>query len=171
MNKEISLECDNKSFYKYIYSGDFWTPEFVENNYNYSLEVTLPMEFPTLESARNCKASLRFQKIDGHILLVVWSDWHQGFDKEGKWREGVKGEPVGYIRWQDWREYRIARSRTTDIPCIASDEDYIPIATPWDELFEKDIQRVESKSLEWVCTVESLSYSIIRNDTHSTEIA
>lgn len=149
--------------YIYCFSGGFFAlkkdkdGKLHESDDYYLIDVDIPINYETEEDAEACSASLRFQKIGGHIYLVIWSDWKQGYDKNGKWKEHVAGEVVDIISWNERWKYRVLKikeDRKND--AFTSSEDYLPDATPWDELFEND-----SLPEGWVSTVESLAYAVI----------
>ncbi|WP_321994617.1 hypothetical protein [Clostridium butyricum] len=141
-----------KESYIYEFFGDFWV-----NNRNYQIEVGMPTKYKTIEEAKGDNSSLRFEKHDEHIVLVIYSNWKQGMIS-GKWHENVAGEVLDIIKWEDWYRYKISMAKEQGIEGVGdSDSGYVPSATNWDELFD-----VKNKEDTWGCTVESLAYSICK---------
>jgi len=141
--------------YRYNFMGDFNAGDF-----NYSIEVLMPTKYKTPEEAKGDKGSLRFEKQNDHIVLVIYSGWVQGFDENHQWHEHVDGKVLDIIQWSEWWRYKVAKAKVKDaeMPCVIDYSDYIPDATNWDELFD-----VENRPDNWTCIVESLAYSIIGN--------
>lgn len=145
---------ENKKEQAYIHEffGDFWV-----NNRNYQIEVPMPTKYKTANEAKCDKSSLRFEKHDGHIVLVIYSKWEQGMI-EGMWYEHVAGEVLDIIKWEDWHRYKISMAKGEGTEGVGDyDSGYVPSATNWDELFN-----VEKREDGWGCTVESLAYSVYR---------
>lgn len=151
--------------YRYVFSGDFYRKK-LENGklyddhdyYNFQIDVQIPIDYDTKEEAAACPCSLRFEVEDGHVVLRVYSDWQQGFDKNHNWHEGVDGAVVATIHWKEYLRYKTSRSKVISkkMGCfIDAGEDYIPDATPWDELFD-----IKKQPEGWQCTVEPQAYSI-----------
>lgn len=153
--EEMSIESKKKKkkeqTYIYQFCGDFWA-----NSKNYQIEVAMPTKYKTVKEAKGDKSSLRFEKRDNHIVLVVYSSWEQGF-VNGKWHESVAGEVLDIIKWEHWYKYKISVAKDNVFQKVIIDgmSDFVPDATPWDELFS-----VESLDDNWCCTVESLAYFI-----------
>lgn len=136
--------------YIYEFSGDFWV-----NNRNYQIEVPMPTKYKTAEEAKYDKSSLRFEKRDGHIVLVVYSKWEQGMN-DGEWYEHVAETILGIIKWEDWYRYKMSMAKEGgDDNIYDANSCYVPNATNWDELFN-----VGSLEDSWACTIESLAYSV-----------
>lgn len=141
---------EEKQIYIYKFFGDFWA-----KNRNYQIEVPMPTKYKTITEAKADNSSLRFEKHDEHIVLVVYSNWEQGMI-QGKWHEHVAGEVLDIIKWEDWYRYKISMAKEKGIEDIGdSDSSYVPSAINWDELF--DIKNLKDN---WSCTVESIAYSI-----------
>ncbi len=153
--------------YRHLFHGDFYRNRLVDgklcddhNFYNFQIEVIIPIDYDTEEEAKHCPSSLRFELDDnGHAVLRVYSDWKQGVDKNGKWFEHVDGNIIDTIKWEEHWKYKISRSKVISKnmkPVCDGFTDYVPDATPWDELFD-----IEKQPIGWVNTVEPLSYGII----------
>ena len=126
--------------------------------YQFQIDVTIPINFDTKEEAVNCPCSLRFEVEDDHVVLKIYSDWKQGFDENGKWYEHVDGNEIETIKWEEHWKYKISRCKVLakDMGCcLDCNEDFLPDATPWDELFD-----IKNQPKGWKCTVESLGYDI-----------
>lgn len=143
----------SKQTYIHNFFGDFWA-----NDKNYQIEIYMPTKHESPEQAKDDSSSARFEKHDGHIVLVIYSDWVQGFDGNGKWREHVNGEILDIIHWADWWKYKMSVAKPECPQGYGGDScnDYVPCATNWDELF-----KVEELSDQWGNTVESLAYSVL----------
>lgn len=136
--------------YIHEFFGDFWV-----NNRNYQIEVPMPTKYKTAEEAKCDSGSLRFEKRDGHIVLVIYSKWEQGMIKD-KWYEHVAGTILDIIKWEDWYRYKMSMAKEEGADNLYDPNScYVPSATNWDELFN-----VESLEDSWVCTVESLAYVV-----------
>lgn len=179
-------------YYKYILNGDFYGKYMVkgtypesQEDYNFSIDVEIPINYATKEEAEKCDCSLRFEKRNGHIVLCIYSGWEQGVNKEGKWFEHVSGKVIDTIRWREHWKYKTTRSivpapilghniddcdwlseefkkEAREIlkgAFIDSNSDYLPDATDWDELFQAN-----DKPEGWSCTVEVLAYRIVAYD-------
>lgn len=157
---------ENFCTYTYIFGGDFWAPmnlgkdgKYHDSGDNYIIEVSMPTKYKSKKAAKEDRSFIQFRNLEGHIVLIIWSGWEQGKDNTGKWYEHNSGEVLDIIHWQDWTRYKIAKQKTeAKDKCCNTDTDYIPDATPWDELFG-----VENLPADWCCNVESLYYSIISN--------
>ena len=152
--------------YRYLFSGDFYRKKLVDGKlcddhdyYNFQIEVLIPIDYDTEDDAKKCQCSLRFEVEDGLVVLRVYSSWHQGIDeRSGKWVEYVDGDVIETIKWEEHWKYKISRSKVLpkDMGCfIDGCRDYVPDATPWDELFD-----IDNQPEGWCNTVESLAYSI-----------
>lgn len=154
--------------YTYMFCGDFYKKKLQNgkfhddlDGYNYSIEVPIPIKYDSVKDAKGCNCSLQFEVEDGHVVLRVYDGWEQGM-KDGKWIEHVDGNVIDTIRWEEHWKYKMARSKggakemefCTDM-CL----DYVPDATPWDDLFD-----IKNQPEGWCCTVESLAYSLSAND-------
>lgn len=138
---------------KYLYEGTF---DFWWNGWNYNLEVQMPVKHGTIEAAKQDKSSCRFEKRDGHVVLVIYSGWEQGM-KDGKWYEHVAGEELAVYRWEDWHLWKMTKAKEKELSgIIDAIQDYLPYAENWDVLFD-----VEQLPEGWGLTPESLAYSII----------
>lgn len=136
----------------YIYKsfGDFWV-----GNRNYQIEVPIPVKYDTAEKAKTDNSSLRFEKRDGRIVLVIYSDWKQGMN-DGKWYEYVAGNVLDVIYWEEWYKYKISIAKEEGNDNLYDPNScYVPSATNWDELF--DVENLEDN---WSFTVESLAYAV-----------
>ena len=94
----------------------------------------------------------------GHVVLRIYNNWMQGVNKNGEWFERVDGNIIDTIKWEEHWKYKMSRSRVASKdmePVIDSYTDYVPDATPWDELFD-----IQNQPAKWTNTVESLAYSI-----------
>lgn len=136
--------------YKREYYGDFWV-----NNWNYQIEVCLPTNHTTIKSAKYDSSPLRFEKHDGHIVLVIYADFQQGF-VNGKWTEQVVGEVLEIISWENWHRYKMSKAKAEGEIGDDLTFDYLPCATNWDELFDVNTLPEHSGHM-----VESLSYGIL----------
>lgn len=151
--------------YRHLFSGDFYRKKLVDGKlyddhdyYNFQIEVPIPINYDTKEEAKGCPGSLRFEVEDGHVVLRIYSNWQQGLDKNGQWYEHVDGNVIDTIRWEEYWKYKIARSKVVSNDMggfIDAWEDYVPDATPWDELFD-----IKNQPEGWCNTVESLAYNI-----------
>lgn len=152
--------------YKYLFCGDFYRKRLIDgklcddyNFYNFQIEVLIPINYDTEDEAARCSCSLRFELDEyGHVVLRIYNNWMQGVNKNGEWFERVDGNIIDTIKWEEHWKYKMSKSRVVSKdmePIVDSLADYVPDATPWDELF--DIQNQPSK---WTNTVESLAYSI-----------
>lgn len=151
--------------YRHAFIGDFYRKRIVDGKlyddhdyYNFQIEVQIPINYDTKEAAISCPCSLRFEKEDGHAVLRIYSEWQQGFDKNGKWLEHVDGNVIETIRWEEHWKYKISRSKVIAKEMggyIDGNTDYLPDATPWDELFD-----IKNQLEGWRNTVESLAYCI-----------
>jgi hypothetical protein len=152
MNTTASTFNPNSHAFIYEFFGDFWV-----GDYNYQIEVPMPLRYHTVKEAEGNKCSLQFCKQDGHIVLAIYSDWDQGM-KDGKWYEHVAGEVLDVIHWEDWSRFKISKCKTSGSQDVSDPiSNYIPDATNWDTLFD-----VENRPDNWTCTVEGLAYSINR---------
>lgn len=152
--------------YRYLFLGDFYRNRLIDgklyddhNFYNFQIEVTIPIDYDTEEEATHCPCSLRFElDDDGHAVLRIYSDWKQGIDKNGEWFEHVDGNIIDTIKWEEHWKYKISKSKVISknmkLVCDGL-TDYVPDATPWDELFD-----IENQPKGWVNTVEPLAYGI-----------
>lgn len=151
--------------YRHVFCGDFYRKKLVNGRlyddhdyYNFQIEIEIPVDYDTKEEAIACPCSLRFEVEDGHVVLRIYSDWKQGLDKNNKWFEHVDGHVIDTIRWNEYWRYKISRSKVFSKDMggfVDACLDYIPDATPWDELFD-----IENQPDGWVNTVESLAYCI-----------
>ena len=151
--------------YKHLFFGDFYRKKLVNGKlyddhdyYNFQIEVPVPVIYDTEEEAIHCPCSLRFEIEGGHAVLRIYSKWQQGLDKNGNWFEHVDGEVIETIKWEEHWKYKISRSKVPSKDMggfIDANKDYLPDATPWDELFD-----IKHQPREWRNTVESLAYSI-----------
>lgn len=151
--------------YRYVFSGDFYRKKLIDGKlsddhdyYNFQIDVQIPIDYKTREEAAGCSCSLRFEVEDGHVVLRIYSNWQQGLDKNGKWYEHVNGNIIDTIRWEEYWKYKISRSKVVakDMGCfIDACKDYLPNATPWDELFD-----IKNQPEGWTSTVEPLAYYI-----------
>lgn len=151
--------------YRHLFCGDFYRKKFKngkfyddQDYYNFQIEVSIPINYDKREEAINCPCSLKFEKENGHAVLRIYSNWKQGIDKNGKWFEHVDGEIIETIRWEEYWKYKTSRSKVLAKDMggfVDSCKDYLPDATPWDELF-----KIDEQPDNWTNTVESLAYSI-----------
>lgn len=151
--------------YRHLFSGDFYRTKLVDGKlyddhdyYNFQIDVQIPINYDTKEEAAHCPCSLRFEVEDGHVVLRIYSKWQQGLDKDGNWFEHVDGEVIETIRWEEFWKYKTSRSKaiSRDMGCfIDAWKDYLPDATPWDELFD-----IKNQPAGWRNTVESQSYCV-----------
>lgn len=78
--------------------------------------------------------------------------------QNGEWFEHVDGNIIDTIKWEEHWKYKISKSKVISknmkLVCDGL-TDYVPDATPWDELFD-----IENQPKGWVNTVESLAYGI-----------
>lgn len=89
---------------------------------------------------------------------VLYSNWQQGFDKSEKWFEHVDGSIVDTIKWEEWWRYKTSKSKVISNEMgdyVNATTDYLPDATPWDELFD-----IKNQPEGWQNTVESQAYFI-----------
>lgn len=139
--------------------GDIYPCEIKElknsSNAAYDIEVPIPIDFKTREEAINCSANLRFQKLEGHIVLCIYSSFKQGFNGEGKWVEQVQGEIVDIIEWHQWWKYKMIKSTCAFYESSDPLEDYEPCIEKWDDIFQ-----VNLLPEDWSRNVQSLSFSI-----------
>lgn len=145
--KKRSTQAYHHEFY-----GDFEV-----NDRNYQIEVCLPTKHTTIISAKYDPSALRFEKHDGHIVLVVYSDFKQGICN-GKWIEDVDGKILEIIRWEDWHRYKISKAKEEGVDAIGDDgiSGYFPCATNWDEIFD-----VKNLPHHWGYLVESIAYGVL----------
>jgi hypothetical protein len=146
--------------YRCLFLGDFYRNRLIDgklyddhNFYNFQIEVIIPIDYDTEEEATHCPCSLRFElDDDGHAVLRIYSDWKQGIDKNGEWFEHVDGNIIDTIKWEEHWKYKISKSKVISknmkLVCDGL-TDYVPDATPWDELFD-----IENQPKGWVNTVE-----------------
>jgi len=149
--KEEERESTRNPEYLYECTFDFWW-----NGWNYNLEVQMPVKYGTIEAAKQDKSSCRFEKRDGHVVLVIYSGWEQGM-KDGKWYEHVAGEELAVYRWEDWHLWKMTNAKEKELSgMIDAIQDYLPYAENWDVLFG-----VDELPEGWGLTPESLAYRII----------
>lgn len=150
--------------YRHLFLGDFYKTKIVNGKlyddhdfYNFQIEVPIPINYSTEEEAVRCPCSLRFEIENGHVVLRIYSGWKQGLDENGKWFERVEGNVVDTIKWEEYWKYKMSRSKVVskNMGLFRDDADYLPDATPWDELFD-----VKSLPRGWRNTVEGLAYGI-----------
>ncbi len=151
--------------YRYLFYGDFYRKIMRDGKlyddldyYNFQIEVPIPIDYNTKDEAIHCPCSLRFETENGHVVLKIYSNWHQGLDEKGTWNEHVEGVVIETIKWEEHWKYKISKSRVIakDMGAfIDASADYIPDATPWDELFD-----IKNQPDGWKNTVESQAYSI-----------
>lgn len=145
--------------YRYLFYGDFFGKLHKDQDYyDFQIEVTIPIDYNTRNEAIHCPCSLQFEKENGHAVLHIYSNWLQGKNKKGNWFEHVEGEIIETIQWQEHWKYKISRSKVFSKDMggfVDACKDYLPDATPWDELFD-----IENQPDDWKNTVESLAYSI-----------
>lgn len=156
--------------YRHSFFGDFFRKKLVDGKlhddwdyYQFQIDVTIPIDFDTKEEAINYPCSLRFEIEDGHVVLKIYSDWKQGLDENGNWFEHVDGRVIETIKWEEHWKYKISRCKVLakDMGCcLDTYEDFLPDATPWDELFD-----IKNQPNGWKCTVESLAYGIVIVET------
>lgn len=101
------IEQRNTTNPQYIYEVTF---DFFWNGWNYNLEVQMPTKYKSIEEARQNKNSCRFEKRDGHVILVIYTGWEQGM-KNGKWYEHIAGEELAVYRWEDWHLWKMTKKR------------------------------------------------------------
>lgn len=141
----------SNSIYIYMFRGDFSV-----KTRDYFIEIPMPTKHKTIESAKNDKSSARFEKRNGHVVIVIYSNWEQGI-KNGKWYEHVSGSELEIIHWENWYRYQIAQDNGKEqVGLIDPCTDYLPFSQNWDELFD-----VNNLSDDWSCTIENLAYSIL----------
>lgn len=149
--KEDKRESTKSPEYIYEATFDFWW-----NGWNYSMDVQMPVKYTDIEMAKHDKSFCRFEKRDGHVVLVIYSSWEQGI-KDGKWYEHIAGEELAVYRWEDWHLWKMTKAKEKELPSmIDAIQDYLPYAENWDVLFG-----VDELPEEWVLTPESLAYSIL----------
>lgn len=151
--------------YQCLLCGDFYRKKLINGKlyddhdyYNFQIEVPIPINYSTKKEAEGCHCSLRFEVEDGHVVLRIYSDWEQGIDKNGSWHEHISGNVIETIRWEEYWKYKTSRSKVISKNMhgfLDAQTDYIPDATPWDELFD-----INNQPKDWCNTVELLSYSI-----------
>lgn len=156
-HKELSCCKENERKHirnpEYLYEGTF---DFWWNGWNYNLEVQMPVKYGTIETAKQDKSSCRFEKRDGHVVLVIYSGWEQGM-KDGKWYEHVAGEELAVYRWEDWYLWKMTKAKEKELSgMIDAIQDYLPYAENWNALFG-----VKELPEGWGLTPESLAYRII----------
>ena len=142
--------------YTYYFSGDFWSKDGKHNNY--SFEFPIPIKYATIKEAKGCNASARFEKRDGHAVVVIYSDWEQGMNN-GKWHESVKGNEIGVIRQEEYWMYTMAiqKEESANKGCI-DQTDFLPSCDSWDEIF-----CIDEKANDWYYIIESLAFNIVGN--------
>lgn len=138
--------------YIHVFVGDFWVQER-----NFQIEINMPTRHRIIACAKNDSSSAQFEKHNGNVVLVIYSDWEQGM-LNGKWHEGVKGKVLDIIQWEEWYKYQMSQAKGKGIAGMGNDgvSGYIPCATNWNELFD-----VNSLSDDWGNSVESLAYRVI----------
>lgn len=119
--------------------------EFVQAGCNgdivYALTVTSPFKYDTPELAKNDVGVIKFQKVNGHIVLVVHSD--NGCQlRDGK---------TNVITWDNWMQYRMA--------CVdAHTGEERPCSDNWDELFGVDNVNDDFEQIVDITGVNVFSY-------------
>lgn len=156
--------------YRYLFCGDFYRKKMIDGKlyddldyYNFQIEVSIPIDYDTKDEAIHCPCSLRFELEDGHVVLRIYSNWHQGLNENGEWNEHVDGNVIETIKWEEHWKYKTSRSKviSKDMSSfIDAATDYIPDATPWDELFD-----IKNQPEGWRNTIESQAYCIQIIDT------
>lgn len=159
--------------YNYVFCGDFLRTKLVDGNlcedhdyYNFQIDVPIPIYYDTKDEAKRCPCSLKFEVEDGHVVLRIYSNWEQGVNKNGNWYEHVSGNIIDTIKWEEYWKYKMIRSKVTSKDMrlyVDATMDYVPDATPWDELFD-----IDKQPQGWCNTVESLAYSIDILDAEET---
>lgn len=161
--------------YKHLFCGDFYRTRVIDGRlcddldyYNFQIEVLIPIIYNTEDEAKHCNCSLRFERdAEGHVVLRIYSDWKQGVDENGKWFEHVDGNIIDTVKWEEHWKYKISRSKVISKnmkPVVDGLTDYVPDATPWDELFD-----IQNQPVKWTNTVESLAYSICMIQENETK--
>lgn len=145
-------ESNNK--WQYIFTGNFSA-----DNKTYFIDITMPKKYQTAEEAKKDHCSARFELQDGHVVLVIYSDWYQSEDNDGIWHKGVRGKVLQVIRWEDYCYYKMMalKEEKEGAGYIDAIKDCIPFAMPWDELFH-----VDELPEGWNETVENLAYSVVQ---------
>lgn len=153
--------------YQYVFFGDFYRTKTVDGKmqndhdyYNFQIEASIPIDYKTKKEAENCLCSLRFEIENGHIVLRIYSGWKRNIDKEG-WYELVLDKVIATIKWNEWRKYKMSRSKVIsqyiddNYSYVDAIDDFVPDATPWDELFD-----INNLPEDWHNTVEPNDYYI-----------
>ena len=63
--------------FRYVYCESVDTPDGM-----YCVDVQIPIDYDSKEAAQKNHASCRFELENGHVVLKIYSDWHQGLDCE-----------------------------------------------------------------------------------------
>lgn len=158
--------------YRYVFCGDFYRKKIINKKlqddhdyYNFNIEVSIPINYNNKKDAIKCPCSLRFEKNkEGHVVLNIYRRYTEIKEYSHSWLQGMntlyseKEEIIETIKWEEYWKYKISRSKkiSKDMnTLIKSKEDYVPDATPWDELFD-----IKNQPKDWSNKIESLSYRI-----------
>lgn len=123
--------------------------EFAQTNYDgdeelYIIVVKSPFQYDTPELAKNDVSTVKFQKCNGHIVLVIDSD------DDCHLRDGK----TNVIEWNNWMQYYMAH-----VNKVTGEEE--PCADNWDDLFGVDSVPDDFEQIVNINSVSVFSYEDI----------
>lgn len=158
--------------YRYVFCGDFYRKKILMGKlqddldyYNFNIEVEIPINFNTQKDAIKNIIKLRFERNEeGNVVLNIYERYTEIRYYSILWGQGLntscteKEKIIETIKWEEYWKYKISRNKkiAKDMSVFTkSKEDYVPEATPWDELFD-----IKNQPEDWKNTIESSSYKI-----------
>lgn len=142
--------------YYFHFGGDvYFRDECFQNpsDVSYRFEIRMPFVSDSIEDAHRCDLYAQFAKRDGHIVIDVCSD----IPSNGNFAI------IDHIKWDEWRKYKMAKSKFVNVPVKDNHESYEPCAEKWDDIFQ-----VEGLPEGWTKKMQGVYY-LIKEDKEDVQ--